>query len=357
MINNSAIQSAISQIKSNEGKQQALSKKLREENPEISFKEAHDGRVIIKAEDVEVNGKIGAVDGGLLAEELHSIDLILTRAVGVVFEYENSKLKAHHYHPNKLSDYEISTPTALDAHEAIWYRNIARLEREISIAVETIEKYEPFALFLDGSIVPQVSDKPTKESEIYIHYENLIAKYGKLFSFAEKHNCLLAGIIKDSRGKQFLNLIEKHLSLKADEIAALKKTNDSAFLFNLLQEKERTFAFKYANISEHPILRDFREHADRISSFYLKAVKYDRPLRVDFLLPKNDGKTIDQLASLVYSLSKHNQNYAYPAILIEADLRAAMDPRELEIVYERIFSSSGLNSSVFKLRRNTRPFR
>jgi hypothetical protein len=231
------------------------------------------------------------------------------------------------------------------------------LEKEITCAIETIEKYEPQAMFLDGSIVPQVSDKPSKESEVYIHYENLIRKYSRLFAISEEKNCLLAGIIKDSRGKQFLNLMEKHLGLSSEEISVLHKTNDSSFLFNLLQEKERTFSFKYASVSEHPILRDFREHADRISSFYLKAVKYDRPLRVDFLMPLKDGDRINKIASLIYSLSKHNQNYAYPAILIEADLRAALDPKELEIVYGRIFSSLGMRSSIFKLRRNSRPFR
>ncbi|MFH0971728.1 MAG: DNA double-strand break repair nuclease NurA [Candidatus Micrarchaeota archaeon] len=357
MINENAIREAILQIKNSESKQLEISKRLRQENPEIHFKESLENTLVKKVEDAEVNGKIAAVDGGLLAEELHSIDLVLTRAAGVVFEYEDSKLKKHHYFPSTFPDYEISTPTALDAHEAIWFRNIARLEKEIETAVAVIEKYEPQALFLDGSIVPQVSDKPAKESEVYLHYENLIRKYLQLFVVAEHKNCFLAGIIKDSRGKQFLNLIDKHLNLNAAESAVLKKTNDSSFLFNFLAEKERTFVFKYASITEHPILRDFKEHAERISSFYLKAVKYDRPLRIDFLLPKNDGKDIEKMCSIIYSLSKHNSQYAYPAVLIEADLRAALDPKELEIVYDRIFSSAGLSSSIFKLRRNTRPFR
>ncbi|MEK6954850.1 MAG: DNA double-strand break repair nuclease NurA [Candidatus Micrarchaeota archaeon] len=357
MINESAIKNAVEQIQAGESAQKRIAEKMRAEKGEIAFRESLEKKLINEIPDIEVNGKVAAVDGGLLAEELHSIDIVLVRAAAVIFEYENSKLKKHHYHPSSFPDYEVYTPSALDAHEAIWFRNIARLEKEISCAIEAIEKYAPKALFLDGSIVPQVSDKPAKESEIYPHYENLVEKYKKLFSISEKSNCLLVGIIKDSRGKQFLNLAQRHLGLGVADDMVLKKTNDSAFLFNLLNEKERTFAFKYASITEHPILRDLHEYADRISSFYLKAVKYDRPLRIDFLLPEGDGKRIEETASLIYSLSKHNSQYAYPAILIEADLRAAMDPKELEIVYGRIFSSLGRQSSIFKLRRNTRPFR
>lgn len=357
MINESAIKNAVEQIRSSESAQKRIAQKMRHEKREISFREAHEGKLIFEVQDIDVNGKIAAVDGGLLAQELHSIDIVLVRAAAVVFEYGGSKLGKHHYHPSSFPDYEVFTPSALEAHEAIWFRNIARLEKEITAAIETIEKYSPNALFLDGSIVPQVSDKPAKESEVYLHYEELIKKYNRLYSLSEKSNCLLLGIIKDSRGKQFLNLAERHLGLSELDISALRKTNDSSFLFNLLNERERTFAFKYASISEHPILRDLRGHGERISSFYLKAVKYDRPLRIDFLLPENDGKRIGEIASLVYSLSKHNSQYAYPAILIEADLRAALDPKELEIVYDRIFNSVGMSPSIFKLRRNTRPFR
>ncbi len=357
MINETAIKNAIQEIQKTEHLQLQLAEKLRKDNPELTFREALESKLINTASDQNVQGKISAIDGGLLAEELHSIDLVLVRAVAAIFEYENSKLKNHYYHPSAFPEYEIHTPSALDTHETIWYRNIARLEREISIAIESLQKHSPTAIFLDGSIIPQVSDKPSKDSEVYIHYQNLLQLYSKLFSLAEEKNCILAGVIKDSRGKQFLNLLEKHLELNAEEKAVLKKSNDSAFLFNLLEEKERTFAFRYASITEHPILRDFREQAERIASFYLKAVKYDRPLRIDFLLPEKGGKRIDEIASLIYALSKHNQQYAYPAILIEADLRAALDPKELEIVYNRIFSSVGMRSSIFKLRRNTRPFR
>ncbi|MBI5224637.1 DNA double-strand break repair nuclease NurA [Candidatus Micrarchaeota archaeon] len=357
MINEHAINEAIQKIRSNEGLQLKIAKKLRDHTAEFTFKESLENRLILPVNDSIVEGKIAAVDGGLLAEELHSIDLVLTRACGVVFDYKNSKLVKNICYPSSFPDYEVSTPTALDSHEAIWFRNIARLEKEIRTAADTISKYSPKAMFLDGSIIPQVSDKPSKESETYVQYEKLISEYFRLFSIAEEKGCMLAGIIKDSRGKQFLNIIEKHFKLSLEEVATLHKTNDSSFLYNLLQEKERTFAFKYASAAEHPILRDFRQYSDRIASFYLRAVKYDRPLRVDFLLPKKDGERLEELSSLIYSLSKHNSQYAYPAVLIEADLRAAMDPKELEIVYNRIFSSIGLRSSIFKLRRNIRPFR
>ena len=92
---------------------------------------------------------------------------------------------------------------------------------------------------------------------------------------------------------------------------------------------------------------------------YLKPVKYDRPVRVDFLIPKNENPKAfaEKLSTLVHSLSKLNRQYAAPAILIEADLRAAARPEEMEALYSRIFSQIGMKPSILKLRRNDRPFR
>ncbi|MBI5229117.1 hypothetical protein HY991_03330, partial [Candidatus Micrarchaeota archaeon] len=91
-------------------------------------------------------------------------------------------------------------------------------------------------------------------------------------------------------------------------------------------------------------------------------VPYDRPLRVDFLdtgkgSSEETVEVIQRVSSLIYSLSKLNKNYAHPAVLIEADLCAALNPEEIERTYNTLFSVLGPKSALFKLRRNIRPFR
>ena len=80
----------------------------------------------------------------------------------------------------------------------------------------------------------------------------------------------------------------------------------------------------------------------------------DDGLRVEFVEGTCDPQV---LASLVMSLSRINRRYAYPAVLIEADMRAAMDPMEMERAYRRLFMKAGGAQGVMKLRRDERPFR
>ncbi len=102
--------------------------------------------------------------------------------------------------------------------------------------------------------------------------------------------------------------------------------------------------------STHSILRELNGHS--IGLFYMKMSNHDRPLRIEFL---NHGTDFNQLASLLYSLCAIHESYAYPAILIEADLCALLDEHELERVKHSLY---GLGNEVaLPLRRNSRPFR
>ena len=78
----------------------------------------------------------------------------------------------------------------------------------------------------------------------------------------------------------------------------------------------------------------------------------DRPLRVEFL---EGEKKYGEIIGVIASLSKINRNYAYPAVLIDADLRAAMDPLELERAKRSLSLFAG--PELLQLRRNSRPFR
>lgn len=305
------------------------------------------------------NAKIAAVDGGILGEELHSLDLFVARSCGVMFEYKEGAIVSHAYYPEKFPPLEYHALHSLETHEFNWHKNLIRLNSELQCAIDSFNQFSPDALFLDGSIVPQVGDKPSKDSAAYLEYEKALEKMAELYSLVDSSGAALLGIIKDSRGKHFIELLRKSVPELEEFSRALERTNDTTFLHNLLSPGQRTPAFKYSSEqSEKLVLRDLGEWSKKIASFYIKPVEYDRPLRVDFLLPKTaDAAKISEYASLVQSLSTENKFYAYPAILIEADLRAALEGKEMEIAYRALSDELGMQPELFKLRRNSRPFR
>ncbi len=322
-----------------------------------------EGALFFPVERTNFSGKVAAVDGGVLGEEFSAADLVVSRAVAVCFEYENGKLKGQQRLP-QVSRPEAFAEFGLESFEFNLYKSLVRLELEVSRAREAIEKFAPDFLFLDGAILPLPHDKPSAESAIAEKYSRVVDGYLKLFSLAIEKNCTLAGVVKDSNSRHFLKTIAGQKSGAASRLGeVLGKTNDSSFLHSLLREAERTAAFSFSE-SENPVLRDFGKIGGKVCGFYAKPSEYDRPLRVDFLLPKGRGEKtgeeigfVQALASVVHSLSCIHRAYAYPAVLIEADLRAALDPRELEAAKKLAFSKSKFSHSTMQLRRNARPFR
>ena len=156
--------------------------------------------------------KIAAVDGGILAQEFHGFDLLMTRAVAVMFAYSNSKLSSHKYHPSPLPEADIEVTYTMDTHEFQRFKSLFRLRKEISTALEACETFLPDFMLLDGSIVPQISDKPgADEKEPRALYSEIISLYSRLYAFCESKNIRLVGVIKDSRGRRFIEILEKML--------------------------------------------------------------------------------------------------------------------------------------------------
>ncbi|MFH1448334.1 MAG: DNA double-strand break repair nuclease NurA [Candidatus Micrarchaeota archaeon] len=332
-----------------EQEKKCLAEELRKKDDGV-FHDALERNLVRKVKTKGVNATVGAVDGGLLAQEFHGIDLVLARAVAVLFEYKDSKLVSHRYHPGPIVSPDVDALSYLETHEFMWYKSLFRLKKELDIATEAIEKFKPEYMFLDGSIVPQISDKPSEDSEIRGLYDDIIKRYKELYKCADISGCCLVGIIKDSRGKRFIEILRKHL-----EEGQLGRTHDTGFLNFLLRSGERTFTFRYSSsVKEHQVLKDLNDWSSRVDAFYLKAIEGDRPLRVEFI---EGEKSFDEIASIVFDLSRISKNYAYPAVLIEADMRAALDRGELDRVYGELVAKTGLRSSTMKLRRDSRPFR
>jgi len=317
--------------------------------------------LVSKVQKAELNCQISGVDSGFVGKDLLALDLVIIRAVGAVFHYKQGKLEKADYFPHfysfpepRLSNY------SLEVDEFQCSKNIQRLIKETETAKQLIQKFSPKYCFIDGSIIPQYADKPRKDSKIKSAYHKMLEEFQALYKTAEESKCELVACVEDSRGSRFRQILQEQLLSNQPSLAEqLNDCYDAILLDYLLKPGERSFAFSYTTkINEHPILMDFDEKWSKaIRAFYLKPVAFDRPLRVEFLHTNGEGisKHASEVASIVFAQSCMHREYAYPQILMEADLRARLTPQEIEIVYDKILNKLGKGFKL-RLRRDYRPF-
>ncbi len=313
-------------------------------------------------ESNQENLKVAGVDGGLLKKSFHGIDLMLLKAVGVVFAYNWDKLMNTEYYPSAIPSPEPRT--IMDPFSDIEFdinSNIERQIKEVITATETLEKFEPDILLMHGSVIPHYTFVPEKGSLLHENYRRMILAYTDLFEAVKLRKTVLAGVIEDSRGTRFCEVLNSILlthfsaSMPPEMKIVLTRTKDSNLLSYVLQKGERSLVFPYSSkTSQHPILREF-EVGDKIFTFYLKTVEFDRPIRIDFLGDKGVIDKADFISSVLLKMVGHS-NYGVPSVLIEADQRAKLEENELEMFYQDIMNKTGNISSLFEQRRNQRPF-
>ncbi len=329
---------------------------------ELESRELLEEKLVSPMQRAELDCSIAGVDSGFVGKDLLALDLVLVRALGVVFSYKKGKVAKAEYFPNHYSFPQPSLSSgSLEFDEFQCSKSIQRLLMEVGTAKEVIERFSPSYCFLDGSIVPQYADKPRKDSKIKSAYRRLLVQFQSLYAAAEKNSCELVACVEDSRGSRFRAILQRELLPGNASLAAeLDDCYDAILLDYLLKPGQRSMAFAYTgSIKEHPILMDFDESwAKAVHAFYIKPVAFDRPLRVEFL--HQNGKSglrqhADQTASIVFAQSCMHREYAYPAILIEADLHARLSPKEIEIVYDKILNKLGKGFKL-RLRRDNRPF-
>ncbi|HDD46069.1 MAG TPA: DNA double-strand break repair nuclease NurA [Candidatus Aenigmarchaeota archaeon] len=306
------------------------------------------------------NLKVVGVDGGIAKKSLHGFDFIVTRAVATYFRYSKGRLTSVNYFPSKSPIPAIKILEALSDLDWSYSISISRQMAEISVAIAAVKKFKPDLLLLDGSVVPHYTDRPSRSSAIYEAYVELINLYKELFDTTTAYGIIIAGVIEDSRGNRFGEIIEEKVlsEIKNPLVNEVKKmiykTRDTNLLFWALKKGERSLVFDYAREPEsHPILREFPEYMKRIKSFYLKTSRFDRPIRVDFI---GEDFIADRLSSIIFSLSCYHDGYGLPSVLIEADNAAKLKEDDAELIYNAILSETGMLPSVLRMRRENRPF-
>lgn len=303
------------------------------------------------------NGKIGGVDSGFAAQSFYALDLMMLRTVGVCFTYENGKMVRAEYEPASSTLPEpIVNTQGYEREEFHKFVSLTRLQAEIETGITLIEKMKPSACFMDGCLIPHPMDKPPKESKLNREYEKTIEMFTQLYQAAEKNDCLLIGAVEDSRSTRLSEWIRTHMGVSdggKNEIL-----QDAALLDNVLNPFERSTAFPLAeNGNKHPVLNDFPSRwGQELFACYVKPSKWDYPLRIEFLSTReNVSERANRAAEIACAQSSLHKEYAFPSVLIEADLRAGLKPTEVEMVGDKLLSKLGTNSLRAR-RRDRRPF-
>lgn len=324
--------------------------------------EVFEKKIILPVQPIQLeNMKIAGVDGGLVKKSFHGIDLMLLRAVGVIFSYDGNKLSEVKYHPDAIPTPEPKT--IIDPFSDLEFEinsNIERQITEVTTAKETVEKHEPDVLFLNGSVIPHYTFVPDKSSLLYANYSRMIEAYTKLFNVVKERKTILAGVIEDSRGIRFCEVMNHILlshinpNIPPEMRLILNRSKDSNLLTYALQKGERSFVFPYSSdAAKHPILKEFIGYL--IFSFYVKTAEFDRPIRVDFLADKGTVNIANRISSILLALCGHS-GYGMPSVLIEADQRAKLSEKDLEMFYFDIINKSGNLPGLLEQRRYLRPF-
>ena len=351
------IDQAVEAIKFGEERKKTVSGKLISlKKKSFDFLEEHE--LVVPIERWVPNSLVAGVDSGFVAKRLASVDIVLIRAMGVLFDYKDGKLDSAKYYPGffRFPEPHMSNK-ALELDEAEQNKSLMRLKEEVNSCKALIKEHSPKYCFIDGSIIPQYQDKPRKDSKITDNYHGIIHEFESLYELAEKNNCILIATVEDSRGSRFVSILQDYVLKKEGINENLSGMFDSSFLDYFLSVGERSCAFSYTkNIKQHPVLSDFSEKwSNSIHALYIKPSAFDKPLRIEFISKKNLKENANEVARVAFALSSLHREYAYPSVLIEADMHAKLKPEEIEIVFNKIMDKVG-NSVKIKMRRDNRPF-
>jgi len=309
--------------------------------------------------DKKINLKVGGVDSGFVSKQLNFANITIIKDYGVYFEYHNGELKDYKYFP---SMYNLPKPylssSSLELEEIMWNTSISRLEKELDATSLILGQTTPQLLLLDGSIIPQYINKPTKDCPQKKKYTHLISKFQHLYQEVRERKIFLAGCIEDCRASRFFTILK-------DEVFQEKAIDfelfDSFLVFSIIDENQRTGIFKYSKDSKnHPILSDFPEDIrDNLYCCYLKLSNQDYPLRIEFIYFKDFGMSLkdytEELVKMISSISSFNKTYTYPSVLVEADIRSRLTLQEVDLITNKILEKT--RSYGFRLpRRESRIF-
>ena len=317
---------------------------------ELGFKVGNltDDKIFNKVEKMPLNFVVGGVDGGLLTKTFHGIDVVLTRAVGVVFDYQNGRIVKSKVFPQKMPF--ITEVNSSDDGELITLASLYRMNEEIKKAIEVAKTASPEFLLLDGPLYPHPSTRIAKATDLHHVYKSVVSKYNELQKVCEERGVSLVGVVEDSRSRYFSKVLfetlvpglpKKHQELFSNNFSF----RDTALLYDALQMGERTLAFKLSGIQDV-------NYKNSVFAFYIRTAKHDRPIRIE-VTSKNPKNLLAKIPQMIYGLAAF-PSYGIPSVIVEADARAKLSQRHMISIQKMLYSKSQ-SPLVMNLRRESRP--
>ncbi|MEM1658742.1 MAG: DNA double-strand break repair nuclease NurA [Candidatus Jordarchaeales archaeon] len=338
---------------------------LFDEDLRRSFGELVESRLAYPSPPIDLTGlKIACVDGGMVSRSLRLIDIIAVRAVAVIFKYEvGGSVSAFYYpreHPPPKIIFNVDPFSQADFDVSA---GLERLSHELDVAINVQKEYSIDLLLMDGSLLPQASDKPYTP-ELEAKYLKVVKLFERLYSVCIKNGVSLAGVIKDTRSTRFVQLlssiipvlVERNPSLREilsfDYRSSIRSLTDSELLFRLLDKGERSMILRYSdNPCAHPVLKDLsREWRDKFYIMYLKPAELDHPLRVEYLAMGNPTSEARKVASAVMALSMYHPEHALPSVQLEAHVQAKLAEREVDFICDQLAHKIGVPPSFLRTR-------
>jgi len=318
--------------------------------------------------------KIAGIDGGLVRRRFRSMDLLLTRAIAVIFQFGPKEGPNVEFFPDPFPEPQIRPMIlTLSGAELDQLASLERVAAELRVTLSVLEEYHSDLILIDGSLFYHPRDRPQSGSIVFEKFQEVLALYKQLYHKARKKGTTLIGIVKDSRSSRVTNFLGDflpHIIRKpavfelmqgVDYRWLLKMSRDCDILDTYLKEGERSFIFTYSSElqpSSNSVSEDLTEWASSIWVTYLKTARDDLPLRIEILTSgtPDDVSKVDKALAAILPLSWQHPEYGIPTPILEADTRAKITSNETQLIIDRLMALSGLTYTSLEKRRSRNPF-
>ncbi len=309
--------------------------------------------------------ELSGIDGGFGSIHWHGLDILLVRTVSVTMS-RHGRDTVWSYHPSRAPpvEHHLVDRASID-HEVALYASMLRTLREVERVRETVERAnEEQVVFWDGSVLPHPSLRRLSTDFTRPIYKRMLEEYARLYKTIEEKRVLLAGVVEDSRSNAFWRHAHEEYGVGRDE----DWISDTALLYHALKPREATRPLpaieSYPGWEPGEDTPDVgaRSLASRVYYYYQKPSMGDRPVRIEFVVPKKDGlEGCWERVSGVIAHECRSRAYPLPPVLVEADLRAKISSEEREMVETRLRRGMARNGYLegglsAPLRRDKRPF-
>jgi hypothetical protein len=323
--------------------------------------------------------KIAAVDGSVLRESLVGVDIIASKARGVVFKFFAKKSPVVKYYPQEKNEnfniFGIFQNT--NAQDLESFTNAERLLAELEL-VHSILSAEPHLdmMIIDGSLfIPEIFNN--SENPYASRYNKQISDVLKrILETGGRNGTILVGVVKDSIKADFSGIFGRLIPACMDAFPAFKDFlsfdyrqaiqvfKDYDLFYRFLGEGERSFCMRtFPRTASFVPATDFERYLKAndlgLHSYMIKAVPMDIPLKVEFFSrcdPATVTSLVERSSALLYPLSKINVDYSEPSPQMEAHKRVRIPEQDFKVIVDIIRQKTGYCSTMLQKRRERKPF-